>query len=141
MKDGKCWMTQNLRIQNYNINPTDSDSNSTFSISTSNLSGFYDNNTNSIQLYIDQQYGGYYNWNAPTVTSVKMSSTSPVICGVITTCPNEIDNPSAKLAGERAKIVREKLTTNETIAGTLSLITAPNSAEVIHYWTLKAEFA
>ena len=74
LADGKCWMTQDLRIINKTITPADSDVTSNYTIPASSISGF-----NSIDIpsaYMDPSKGGYYNWQVATAgTGTKELST------------------------------------------------------------------
>ena len=76
LADGKCWMTENLRLINKTISSIDSNlhSGETWTIPASSTSGFSSYNTNN--AYLDSTYGGYYNfytatagWGANSVTS------------------------------------------------------------------------
>ena len=60
LKDGKCWMTDNLRIINQTITSADSDVTKDYTIPASSLEGFQANDSNS--AYLDETYGGYYSW-------------------------------------------------------------------------------
>jgi uncharacterized protein (TIGR02145 family) len=70
LKDGKCWMTQNLRIAGKTITPADSNVSSNFTIPASDLSNFsyqyaYDGyGINAV--YVDPTYGGYYKFITAT---------------------------------------------------------------------------
>ena len=66
LKDGKCWMTQDLRIQNYTLNSNDSDVSSTFVLPSSSIPWKTVNETTSNVYYRDSNYGAYYSWNAAT---------------------------------------------------------------------------
>ena len=59
LKDGKCWMTQNLRIINKTLTPADSDVVSNYTIPASSVSGFYTNNISN--AYVNAE-GGFYTW-------------------------------------------------------------------------------
>ena len=63
LADGKCWMTQNLRIINKTITPADSDVTSNYTIPASSLSGF--NAYDTSNAYVDSD-GGFYNWYTAT---------------------------------------------------------------------------
>ena len=63
LKDGKCWMTQNLRIINKTITPADSDVTANYTIPTSSLSGFISYDTSN--AYVDSD-GGFYTWYTAT---------------------------------------------------------------------------
>ena len=65
LKDNKCWMTQNLRLQNKTLSVNDSDIASTFILPASNNVGF--NSENVAYVYVpDSTHGGYYSWFAAT---------------------------------------------------------------------------
>ena len=64
LADGKCWMTQNLRIAGKTLTSADSDVTNNYTIPTSSMSGFYNNDVASV--YMDSTYGGYYSWPAAT---------------------------------------------------------------------------
>ena len=63
LADGKCWMTQNLRIINKTITPADSDVTSNYTIPASSINGFSSNNTSN--AYVDSD-GGLYTWYTAT---------------------------------------------------------------------------
>lgn len=77
LADGKCWMTENLRLINKTISSSDSNlpSGETYTVPASNVSSFTTSyNTNS--AYLDSTHGGYYNfytatagWGTNSVTS------------------------------------------------------------------------
>ena len=64
LADGKCWMTQNLRIIDKTITSADSNVTANYTIPASSISGFSSNNTSN--AYIDNTYGGYYSWYTTT---------------------------------------------------------------------------
>ena len=74
LADGKCWMTQNLRIINKTITPADSNVTANYTIPASSLSGFGSNNTSN--AYIDNTYGGYYSWYTATAGTGTYSMSS-----------------------------------------------------------------
>ena len=63
LADGKCWMTQNLRIINKTITLADSDVTSNYTIPVSSLSGFSSYDTSN--AYVDSD-GGFYTWYTAT---------------------------------------------------------------------------
>ena len=81
LADGKCWMTQNLRIINKTITPADSDVISNYTIPASSISGFNSFDTSS--AYVDS-YGGFYTWYAATAgtgtQAMSSGNTSVSIC-------------------------------------------------------------
>ena len=81
LADGKCWMTQNLRIINKVITPYDSDVTSNYAIPASSISGFGAYDTSN--AYVDSD-GGFYNWYTATAgtgtRSMSSGNTSVSIC-------------------------------------------------------------
>ena len=81
LADGKCWMTQNLRIAGKTITPADSNVTSNYTIPASFLSGFISYNTSN--AYVDSD-GGFYNWYTATAgtgtQSMSSGNTSVSIC-------------------------------------------------------------
>ena len=63
LRDGKCWMTQNLRIINKTITPTDSNVTTNYTIPASSISGF--NSLDTSNAYVDSD-GGFYTWYTAT---------------------------------------------------------------------------
>ena len=63
LADGKCWMTQNLRIINKTLTPADSDVTSNYTIPTSSINGFSSSDTSN--AYVDSD-GGFYTWYTAT---------------------------------------------------------------------------
>ncbi len=75
LADGKCWMVENLRIADTPITSADSDVTEDYTIPTSAPTGFDSFDTTS-RVYVDETYGGYYNWYAATAgTGVDISET------------------------------------------------------------------
>ena len=82
-KDGKCWMTDNLRLINKSISSSDSDmSSGSWTVPASSISGFSSYNTNN--AYLDSTYGGYYTFYTATAgwgtNSVSSGNSSQSIC-------------------------------------------------------------
>lgn len=69
LKDGKCWMTENLRLADYTMRGTDSDipEIASWYIPASSTTGF--DQTNKQSVYIDSTYGGLYSYYAATAAS------------------------------------------------------------------------
>ena len=71
LKDGKCWMTENLRLVNKTLTSVDSDVVSNFTVPASNLNviNTYDTPTVLPMAYFNSsrpQDGAYYNWFTAT---------------------------------------------------------------------------
>ena len=72
LKDGRCWMTQNLRIINTRVNNENSDIPSgNFDIPSSSRDF-----TRDYAAFYDSEYGGYYNYKVA-------SANSPIMTGQI----------------------------------------------------------
>ena len=87
LKDGKCWMVQNLRLQNYKLTAADSDVTSDFDLTTgvvySRSSGWCSEISQSCQdvkaVYYNSSkpnYGAYYNWYTAIAGSIPSSVNS-----------------------------------------------------------------
>ena len=63
LADGRCWMTQNLRIIDKTIPPADSDVTANYTIPASSISGFSSYDISN--AYVDND-GGFYNWYTAT---------------------------------------------------------------------------
>ena len=81
LADGKCWMTQNLRIINKTITPADSDVTSNYTIPASSISGFDSGAYEASNAYLDSD-GGLYKWYTATAGTgtYYMPSTTVSIC-------------------------------------------------------------
>ena len=81
LADGKCWMTQNLRIIDKTITPADSNVMANYTIPASSLSGFISYDTSN--AYVDSD-GGFYTWYTATAgtgtRSMSSGNTSVSIC-------------------------------------------------------------
>jgi uncharacterized protein (TIGR02145 family) len=77
LKDGNCWMLENLRITNKVLTPEDSNVASNFTLKASDPNDFvYDEEEEELQLYnkngvyYDSRYGAYYTWYTATAGTV-----------------------------------------------------------------------
>ena len=66
LADGKCWMTQNLRIINKTLTPADSDVTDNYTIPASSISGFDSHDTSN--AYVDSD-SGFYTWYTATAST------------------------------------------------------------------------
>ena len=74
LADGKCWMTQNLRIIDKTITPADSNVTANYTIPASAANGF--NTFDVSRAYVDPTYGGYYNFHTVTAGVGRYSSST-----------------------------------------------------------------
>ena len=84
LADGKCWMTQNLRIAGKTLTPADSDVTSNYTIPASNLSGF--DNYNTSNAYVNSD-GGFYNWYTATAGTGTQSLSTQYQNTTVSICP------------------------------------------------------
>ena len=100
LADGKCWMTQNLRIINKTLTPADSDVTSNYTIPTSSINGFSSSDTSN--AYIDSD-GGFYTWytatagTGTTALTVNGQNTTASICPKGWRLPTSGDNGEFKI--------------------------------------------
>ena len=81
LADGRCWMTQNLKIIDKTITPADSNVTANYTIPASSISGFSSYDTSN--AYVDS-YGGLYTWYTATAgtgtQAMSSGNTSASIC-------------------------------------------------------------
>ena len=84
LKDDRCWMVDNLRIDNATLTSTDSDVRDEFVLPASNIENFNIESVNEKRVYIDQTYGGFYNLFTATAgeatTQVTFATIQQSIC-------------------------------------------------------------
>ena len=84
LADGKCWMTQNLRIINKTITPADSDVTTSYTIPASSISGFSAYDTSN--AYVDSD-GGFYTWYTATAGTGTRSLSANGQNTAVSVCP------------------------------------------------------
>ena len=84
LADGKCWMTQNLRIINKTITPQDSDVTSNYTIPASSISGFEDYDASNAYVNSD---GGFYSWDTATAGTGTQSLSTQYQNTTVSICP------------------------------------------------------
>ena len=97
LADGKCWMTQNLRIINKTITPADSDVTSNYTIPASSISGFITYNTSN--AYVDSD-GGFYTWYTTTAGTGTRSLSTNGQNTTVSICPKGWRLPTSGGDGE-----------------------------------------
>ena len=98
LADGKCWMTQNLRIIDKTITPADSNVTANYTIPASSISGFSSNNTSN--AYIDNTYGGYYSWYTTTAGTGTQALSIQGQNATASICPKGWRLPTGENSGE-----------------------------------------
>ena len=97
LKDGKCWMTQNLRIINKTLTSTDSDVTTNYTIPASSINGFSSNNTSN--AYVDND-GGLYTWYTATAGTGTQSMSTQGQNTTVSICPKGWRLPTSGNGGE-----------------------------------------
>ena len=97
LADGKCWMTQNLRIIDKTITPADSDVTSNYTIPVSDLSGFDSYNTSN--AYVDGD-DGFYNWYTATAGTGTYALSTQGQNTTVSICPKGWRLPTGGNGGE-----------------------------------------
>ena len=97
LKDGKCWMTQNLRIINKTLTSTDSDVTTNYTIPASSINGFSSNNTSN--AYVDSD-GGLYTWYTATAGAGTQSMSTQGQNATVSICSKGWRLPTSGNGGE-----------------------------------------
>ena len=84
LADGRCWMTQNLRIAGKTLTPTDSDVTTNYTIPASSLSGFSAYDTSN--AYVDND-GGFYTWYTATAGTGTQALSTHDQSTTVSICP------------------------------------------------------
>lgn len=110
LADGKCWMIDNLKIQNKTLTPADSDVSSNYTLPASSTSGFSSSNYDGDWVYIADgsgnnkvEYGGYYSWHAATAGTGTQSMSSGDATSSI--CPKGWRLPKGGSSGDFQALV------------------------------------
>ena len=98
LADGKCWMTQNLRIIDKTITPADSDVTSNYTIPASSLNGGAPYDTS--RAYLDNAYGGYYIWYTATAGTGTTAMDMRGLNTISSICPKGWRLPTGGNGGE-----------------------------------------
>ena len=98
LKDGKVWMTENLRIAGKTITSADSNVTSDFTIPASSTSGFNAQDTNN--AYVDSTYGGYYTFYTATAGTGGSSLATDGANAPSSICPKGWRLPTGGSSGE-----------------------------------------
>ena len=98
LADGKCWMTQNLRIAGKAITPLDSDVTSNYIIPASSINGFSSYDTSN--AYVDNSDGGFYNWYTATAGTGTQTLSTDGQNTTVSICPKGWRLPTGGDGGE-----------------------------------------
>ena len=98
LADGKCWMTQNLRIIDKTLTPADSNVTANYTIPASSINGFNAYNTNN--AYLDSIHGGYYTWTTATAGTGTTALSTNGHNTTVSICPKGWRLPTSGASGE-----------------------------------------
>ncbi len=151
LKDGKCWMIDNLRISDRRISSADSNlpNGETWDIPASSISGFSEADANNV--YIDNTYGGYYTFYAATAGWGTTSLDVTRVNSPKDICPKGWRLPTGSVEGEYYTLY-EKYNTSTSLQGepgfTLSgfihnstIMGRDEGLEQGNYWSSTADYS
>lgn len=138
LADGKCWMTENLRIVGKTITSADSNVTSDFTIPASSVSGFNAQDTNN--AYVDSTYGGYYTFYTATAGTGGTSLTSGNAPSSI--CPKGWRLPTGGSSGEFQTLYNNYNSSalmqgepNFTLSGNVYNGSVANQGSIGYFWS------
>ena len=98
LADGKCWMTQNLRIAGKTLTPADSDVTANYTIPASSISGF--SSWSTLNAYIDNNDDGFYTWYTATAGTDTQTLSTRGQNTTVSICPKGWRLPTGGSSGE-----------------------------------------
>ena len=139
LADGRCWMTQNLRIIDKTITPADSDVTANYTIPASSISGFNTDDTSN--AYVDS-YGGFYTWYTATAGTGTVALSTDGQNAVFSICPKGWRLPTGRY-GEFNTILIKYLSNsalrsspvNFTLSGGVYSSSRYDQGSGGHYWS------
>ena len=99
LADGRCWMTQNLRIAGRTITPADSNVTSSYAIPASSDSGYSGANDHTASVYVNSD-GGFYTWAAATAGTGNATISTDGQNAPASICPKGWRLPTGGSTGE-----------------------------------------
>ena len=144
LADGKCWMTQNLRITGKTITPADSNVSANYTIPSSSISGF--DSYDISYAYIDNTYGGYYSWYTATAGTGTAALTVNGQNAPASICPKGWRLPTGGNGGELESLynnypsnpVLRSNPVNLTLSGNVYNSSRYNQGSGGYYWSSTA---
>ena len=132
LADGKCWMTQNLRIIDKTITPADSDVTANYTIPASSNDGGYSYNT-SRTYYLNNIYGGYYVWYTATAGTGTTAITIQGQNAPASICPKGWRLPTGGTSGEFLTLYNNYNSSSMLLYDPINLKLAGNVNGSSHY--------
>ena len=141
LADGRCWMTQNLRIINKTITPADSDVTANYTIPASSLSGFDPSIYNTSNAYVDSD-GGFYNWYTATAGTGTQALSAQGQNTTVSICPKGWRLPTGGNGGEfnildnsyDSSFLRS-IPVNLTLSGNVAISSRGGQGSYGEYWS------
>ena len=141
LADGRCWMTQNLRIINKTITPADSDVTANYTIPASSLSGFDLGIYNTSNAYVDSD-GGFYNWYTATAGTGTQALSTHGQNTTVSICPKGWRLPTGGNGGEfnildnsyDSSFLRS-IPVNLTLSGNVAISSRGGQGSCGEYWS------
>ena len=141
LADGKCWMTQNLRIINKTLTPADSDVTANYTIPASSLSGFDPGIYNTSNAYVDSD-GGFYNWYTATAGTGTQALSAQGQNTTVSICPKGWRLPTGGNGGEfnildnsyDSSFLRS-IPVNLTLSGNVAISSRGGQGSYGEYWS------
>ena len=141
LADGRCWMTQNLRIAGKTLTPADSDVTSNYIIPASSISGF-DSYSGISNAYIDNSDGGFYNWYTATAGTGTTALSTHGQNTTVSICPKGWRLPTGGNGGEfnildnsyDSSFLRS-IPVNLTLSGNVSISSRGGQDSNGRYWS------
>ena len=137
LKDGKCWMTQNLRIAGKTLTPADSDVTTNYTIPASSISGF--NSYDTSNAYVDSD-GGFYTWYTATAGtgtySMSSGNTTVSICPKGWRLPTGGDSGEFKALNNRYSSYSDLMANIDfTLSGNVNSGSRRDQGSYGYYWS------
>ena len=131
LADGKCWMTQNLRIAGKTITPADSDVTSNYTIPASSINGFSSYDTSN--AYVDSD-GGFYTWYAATAGTGTRSLSSQGYNTSVSICPKGWKLPTSGNSNSEFRTLYDNYSSSPTLrSNPVNLTLSGNVSSSSHY--------
>ena len=141
LADGRCWMTQNLRIAGKTLTPADSDVTSNYTIPASSINGFSSFDTPN--AYIDNNDGGFYTWYTATAGTGTQALSTTGQNTTVSICPKGWRLPTSVNSGEfqtlydnyNSSYALRSNPVNLTLSGSVSSSSRYNQDTNGRYWS------
>ena len=137
LADGRCWMTQNLRIAGKTLTPADSDVTTNYTIPASSISGF--NSYDTSNAYVDSD-GGFYTWYTATAGtgtySMSSGNTTVSICPKGWRLPTGGDSGEFKALNNRYSSYSDLMANIDfTLSGNVNSGSRRDQGSYGYYWS------